>query len=99
MGGTSTRAYSGARQTWIRKGQRFIEKLVFEIAQRVVPVPALWMMNPYKVAFVSNGRSTVLGRVASRCSKDIVRSMSGPRSRLNLLWVRLKESPTLPTPW
>lgn len=51
MGGTSTRAYSGARQTWVRKGQHFIEKLVFEGAQRVVPVPVLWMMNPYKVVW------------------------------------------------
>lgn len=55
MGGTSTRAYAGARQTWVRKDQRFIEKLVFEVAQRVVPVPVLWMVNPYKVVWAEKG--------------------------------------------
>lgn len=55
MGGTSTRAYAGAAQTWVRKDQRFIEKLVFEVAQRAVLVPVLWMMNPYKVVWTEKG--------------------------------------------
>lgn len=58
MGGTSTRACAGASQTWVRKDQRFIEKLVFEVAQRVVLVPVLvpvlWM-NPYKVVWSEKG--------------------------------------------
>lgn len=89
MGGASTRAYSGARQTWVRKSQLFIEKLGFEVAQRVVLAPVLWMMNPVQSGLGGKGPlsaiAILLSRAASRCSKDIVRSMSGTRSGLNLL--------------
>lgn len=90
MGSMGLRASANARQTPVRRGQHYVEKLVSEVAQRSAPRPE---GAGQKGAFVSSGHF-VLGR--SRCSKDIVRSMSGSGPGLSL-WALLREPHTLVT--
>lgn len=72
-GSANPRVCADARQTGVGRAQYFIEKLVFEVAQRVVSGPSSLGAEPSPQGFVSNSNFIVLGRAISWCSEDLVR--------------------------